>query len=307
MTVATPTSAFEQVRALAAELLSHDRWSRDQVLAYQRARLQDILRHAFERSPYYREAFGADAPDRPLESLPTLPKSVLVEEFDRIVTDKRLRRVDLEAFLEEADAGAAFLGEYRVFSTSGTSGIPGLFVFAHDELAHWIGVALAAFARVGVGPETRFVAIGAPSALHITRQQFAAHAGRATRRSPADDADADAGARGHAQPLRARGGARLRERRGCARRRAARRAPGDHAADRDLYVRGAHRGRSRSDRGGVGDPSGQRVRSDRGGADGDGLDRRGRDACLGGLRRPRGRRRGGPCQCHLGSRARRCC
>ena len=177
MTVATPKSAFEQVQALAGELLSHDRWSRDEVLAYQRARLQDILRHAVERSPYYREALGADAPDRPLDSLPTLPKSVLVEEFDRIVTDKRLRRIDLEAFLEQADAGAAFLGEYRVFSTSGTSGIPGLFVYTHDELAQWSGVAIAALARVGVGPETRFVAIGAPSALHITRQQFASMQG----------------------------------------------------------------------------------------------------------------------------------
>ena len=152
MTVATPKSAFEQVQALAGELLSHDRWSRDEVLAYQRARLQDILRHAVERSPYYREALGADAPDRPLDCLPTLPKSVLVEEFDRIVTDKRLRRIDLEAFLEQADAGAAFLGEYRVFSTSGTSGIPGLFVYTHDELAQWSGVAIAALARVGVGP-----------------------------------------------------------------------------------------------------------------------------------------------------------
>ena len=37
MTVATPKSAFEQVQALAGELLSHDRWSRDEVLAYQRS------------------------------------------------------------------------------------------------------------------------------------------------------------------------------------------------------------------------------------------------------------------------------
>ena len=173
MTVATPTTALEQVRARAAELLSHDRWSREQVIAYQDARLRELLRHAVERSPYYREALGADAPERPLESLPTLSKPLLMEQFDRIVTDERLRRVDLEAFLDEADAGAAFHGDYRVFSTSGTSGIPGLFVYTHAELAGWVAVALAALARIGVGPDTRFVAIGAPSALHITRQQFA--------------------------------------------------------------------------------------------------------------------------------------
>ena len=58
-------------------------------------------------------------------------------------------------------------------------GIPGLFVYSQDEFAHWIAVGLAAFARVGVTPETRLIAIGAPGDLHITRQLFAAfQAGR---------------------------------------------------------------------------------------------------------------------------------
>ena len=53
------------------------------------------------------------------------------------------------------------------------------FVFTHEEFAHWIAVGLAALGRAGVTPETRLIAIGAPSDVHITRQLFGAfQAGR---------------------------------------------------------------------------------------------------------------------------------
>jgi putative adenylate-forming enzyme len=175
MTVATQADPVAQVRARAGELLAQDRWSRADVLAYQQDRLSDLLRHAVERSPYYREALGPNAPERPLETLPTLSKALLMENFDAIAADERVRRTELEEFLEQAaDAGGAFAGTYRVFSTSGTTGTPGLFVYSNDELAQWTSVGLASLARVGVTPETRFIAIGAPSALHLTRVQFAA-------------------------------------------------------------------------------------------------------------------------------------
>ncbi len=71
------------------------------------------------------------------------------------------------------------MGSTASSRTSGSTGIPGVFVYSHEEFAHWIAVGLAAFARAGVTPETRLIAIGAPSDLHITRQLFAAfQAGR---------------------------------------------------------------------------------------------------------------------------------
>jgi phenylacetate-coenzyme A ligase PaaK-like adenylate-forming protein len=105
--------------------------------------------------------------------LPVLTKQILMKEFDGIVTDDRLRRAEVETFLADADAGTSHLGRFRIFSSSGSTGTLGLFVFSHDELAYWVAQALASLARVGVTPETRLVAIGAPSALHITRQLFA--------------------------------------------------------------------------------------------------------------------------------------
>jgi phenylacetate-coenzyme A ligase PaaK-like adenylate-forming protein len=102
-----------------------------------------------------------------------------MDQFDRIVTDPALRLADLEAFLAGAAPGEAYRGWYRVFATSGSTGVPGLFVYGQDEFAHWIAVGLAAFARLGVTPETRLIGIGAPGDMHITRQLFAAfQAGR---------------------------------------------------------------------------------------------------------------------------------
>ena len=56
-----------------------------------------------------------------------------MERFDDLVTDKRLRRSELEAFLDAADAGDLYRDEYRLFSTSGASGVSGLFVYSRRE------------------------------------------------------------------------------------------------------------------------------------------------------------------------------
>ena len=173
MTAAVATEALLSPQALQAhalELLERDGWSRGRLLEYQRARLRTMIEYAVEHSAYYREALGPDAAEAELSDLPTLPKALLMDELDRVVTDPRLRRRDLESFLDEADAGALYLDEYRLFSTSGTSGVPGLFVYSQREFAHWAAVFLRGFLRLGVTGDTRMTGIGAPSALHLSRQ-----------------------------------------------------------------------------------------------------------------------------------------
>ena len=174
MTVHTPTDPRAAIRARVEELLEQEHWPRERLLEYQHHRLRALLRHAVERSPYYREALGDDAAERSLASLPTLSKELLMEQFDRVVTDPQLRRGDLEAFVGAAQPDDLYQGRYRVFSTSGATGVPGLFVYALDEFAEWVALGLSRLVRVGVGPETRLLAIGAPSDAHITKQLFAA-------------------------------------------------------------------------------------------------------------------------------------
>ena len=120
---------------LEAELLERDRWSRDHLLAHQAVRLRALIRHAVNNSPYYLEALAADAAEGPLAELPTLSKATLMAEFDRVVTDQRLRLTDLRAHLAGPDPSQSFLGEYRVATTSGTTGRRSIVVFAADEAA----------------------------------------------------------------------------------------------------------------------------------------------------------------------------
>lgn len=180
-TVAAHPTQLSRIRALAAQLMQRDRWSRDELLAYQRDRLQDLVRHAVAGSPYYRDALGASTGREPvrLEELPTLPKSTLMAQFDRLVTDRRLSLEDIEAHLAGADAGAPFLGRYRVLSTSGTTGMRGLVLMSEPEFETWMALHMRVLGNIGITPEMRLAAIGAPSPLHWSRQLFAAlRAGR---------------------------------------------------------------------------------------------------------------------------------
>jgi phenylacetate-CoA ligase len=164
------------LQARGAELIARDRWPRPRLLELQRRRLHDLVSHAVTASPYYRELLDAEAAGREvrLEQLPTLPKATLIDQFDPIVTDRGLRLAQLERHAESAAASDLFLGRYRVFSTSGTSGLRALIVYDEQEFRSWVAVALRVFARNGITPQTRLVAIGAPSPLHIRRQLFAA-------------------------------------------------------------------------------------------------------------------------------------
>jgi phenylacetate-CoA ligase len=169
---ATGTAAADSLHVRVGQLLAIDSWSREQVLELQRARLRSLLQHAVARSPYYREHLGPDAVDAPLADLPTLSKARLMDEFDRVVTDPRIRRADVERFLAGA-AGQPYLGAFRAFATSGSTGMPGVFVFAEAEFREGIATMLALMARFGIGPSTRVATIGAPSDVHVTRQLFA--------------------------------------------------------------------------------------------------------------------------------------
>jgi phenylacetate-coenzyme A ligase PaaK-like adenylate-forming protein len=156
---------------LEAELLERDRWSRDDLMAYQEERARALITHAVSKSPYYREALGADAAERPLAELPTLSKATLMAEFDRIIADPRLRLADLQAHLAGPDPLQSFLGAYRVATTSGTTGRRSIVVFTVEEAAVWRAVSGRPMMRMGIGPRPpRFAALGSPSLVHLTRQ-----------------------------------------------------------------------------------------------------------------------------------------
>ena len=171
----TASAQADRLRALAGEQLARDRWPRDRLLAFQAERLRALIAGAVAASPYYRDRLGPDAAtgEVPLSELPTLPKATLMDNFDRIVTDPRLRRAELEAHLAGPAADRPYLGRYRLFSTAGTTGLRGLFVQDVEEFAVWLGTCLRGMASWGLGPGTRLAGIGSPSPLHISNQLYA--------------------------------------------------------------------------------------------------------------------------------------
>ena len=153
-----------------AELMAHDRWSRDDLVAFQRRRVRALVTHAVTHSPYYREALGADAADRPLAELPTLPKSTMMAEFDRVVTDPQLRLADLQEHLGSGNPLQSFLGSFRVATTTGTTGRRSIVAFTLNEAGAWRAASARPMMRMGIGFGPRFAALGSPSPVHLTRQ-----------------------------------------------------------------------------------------------------------------------------------------
>src|SRR3989304_2985203 len=76
----------------------HERWTREQLVAYQGDRLRRLREFAAALSPFYRD-FHRGMADRPLHELPVLTKAMLMEHFDDVVTDGAIRLEDIRAHL----------------------------------------------------------------------------------------------------------------------------------------------------------------------------------------------------------------
>ncbi|HSQ80310.1 MAG TPA: phenylacetate--CoA ligase family protein [Casimicrobiaceae bacterium] len=106
----------------------------DAVREAARSRLHQLVRHARAHSPLYGEAYRALPQDFRIDQLPVMHRHALMERFDDWVTDRAIRRDDVERFLaDRAHVGERFLGRYVVWKSSGTTGEPGVYI--QDSLA----------------------------------------------------------------------------------------------------------------------------------------------------------------------------
>lgn len=132
--------------------------------------LSQLRRHAVARSPYHARAL-AGLDDAPLADLPVLTKADVVEHFDELVTDRRLRAADLRHHVETAEPGT-LMGRWRIGASSGSSGRPALFAFDRHEWAAMLANAARAQAVVSAsfrGPR-RVARIASPSRWHLSAQ-----------------------------------------------------------------------------------------------------------------------------------------
>lgn len=91
-------------------------------------RLRRTLAHAVRHSPFYRKLYaGIDVGRCPLTDLPPVTKEMMMENFDEVVTDRRITLTKLQRWLDDVHRREAwserFLGKYNACTTSGTTGI----------------------------------------------------------------------------------------------------------------------------------------------------------------------------------------
>ena len=139
---------------LRRQLRSRERWSPDRLRVHQRDALRELRAYAMARSPFYRR-FHAGLEGRPLADLPVLTKAELMANFDDLVTDRDVRLADVEAHLGTITGDVRFRDRYRVVSTSGTTGLRGIFLSDPIEWAHVIGSYARAQEWAGIVPSLR--------------------------------------------------------------------------------------------------------------------------------------------------------
>ncbi len=108
----------------------------------QERRLAEMVKFARANSPFYRELY-APLPDdvADLSVLPPITKQQVMARFDDIVTDRAIKRADVDRFVTDPkNIGRLYLDKYLATTTSGTSGHPG--VFLADEFARSVNGAL---------------------------------------------------------------------------------------------------------------------------------------------------------------------
>lgn len=149
------------------------------IAARQAKRLEVLVAHARKSSRFYTEHYR-NVPAGPirltdLTTLPPVHKPALMAHFDDWVTDPRVTRTRTADFVADADnIGRDFLGQYVVFTTSGSTAEPALLVEDHRAVSVMFGLTYAR--SVGVLPFQllpRILARGArQAALYATGGHF---------------------------------------------------------------------------------------------------------------------------------------
>ncbi len=103
----------------------------------QAERLSRLLGWTRRHSAFYRAKWAhVTRRDLRLTDLPHVHKAELMARFDEWVTDPAVTLKGVERFTGDlARIGEPFLGRYAIFSSSGTTGVPGLIVHDADALA----------------------------------------------------------------------------------------------------------------------------------------------------------------------------
>lgn len=151
---------WDELRTIAGILRERkrlERFSREQLEADKLARFRRLVAHASLHSTYYANVItlrGIDIARCVPTDFPVLTKSILMANFDGIVTDRRITKSRIANFLARStDPNELLFDEFRVLHTSGTSGEVGYFVYSMPE---WYRGMMAGRQRQGTSRQRGF-------------------------------------------------------------------------------------------------------------------------------------------------------
>jgi phenylacetate-coenzyme A ligase PaaK-like adenylate-forming protein len=158
--------------------------------ARQAARLRQVVAAAQQGSRLYAQRLrGVDAGTCSMSALPPVTRAELMERFTDWVGDPLLDPSALRDFMARSDAcGSAFCDHYMVWESSGTSGLPGVFVQDAQSMA--VYDVLEALRRSSPRPLARcmdpFYSTERIAFVGATEGHFASHVSleRMRRRNP---------------------------------------------------------------------------------------------------------------------------
>jgi len=128
---------FSTVFKTRREFSRNKKLTRAELETLKLEKFRKLVRHAQQNSPYYKRIISENAIDvancTPLD-FPVLTKSILLENFDNIVTDRRISRASVSEFLSHStNPNELLFDQFHVVHTSGSSGQIGYFVFSEED------------------------------------------------------------------------------------------------------------------------------------------------------------------------------
>lgn len=162
--------------ALAPTMLGRLSWPAERLSAHRTAQLRRLVRVARDLSPWHRKRLADVHPDEidetTLTELPVMTKDDLMENFDEIVTDSRLRREVVETHLASLGQDAYLYDRYHACASGGSSGRRGVFVYDWDG---WAVVYWSLTRHVAAALRTDTAFAGAPPRVALVAAEAATH------------------------------------------------------------------------------------------------------------------------------------
>jgi phenylacetate-coenzyme A ligase PaaK-like adenylate-forming protein len=123
MTSFNPISVFIDSRRVT-------RGTPEMLATRQHERLNELVTFARKNSRFYAEKYhGLPETITDVRLLTPVTKVELMEHFDDVVTDPSVRKEDVCKYISDlGNIGKPFMGKYMAWTTSGTTGTPGIFL-----------------------------------------------------------------------------------------------------------------------------------------------------------------------------------